>query len=494
MINKIKCLNSLFLLSILLKFSQNYIVIPFKSTNHKLNITYDDSPDFIDKFMKELDKSKIYAVLPIGKPKKETIVYFTMIDYFGILKNICFKGMISSYNPYESKSFTYDPQSTCTYYDLFKAKLGNDNVSLYYNIKMNDYFAVNFNFLIANQTYWNMDDYEIDKYCGKIGLIKRGSYPNYYSNFIEHLKKSDIISSYQWGIFYFDKELSYYVDKDMQNKYDGFYIAGLTDDDYLNIFNMNYISNTYIEMPLFTMLGGKFDQIYFKYKKEKINCSIDTYFENDIDANYIISKKNYFEKITFYFFKIYINKGICIMKNSTDKYSKGEHMIICDLTFKNDLKNFPKLYLFYRELNFTFSLDYKDLFIEINDKIYFLIIYRELSDSVWNFGNILVKKYSFMYDQDKKQIYFIHLKKYELEPKDDEDEDITKDKNNFWSEYKESIIIGVLVLFIIIAAIVGFVFGRKIWEKHRKLRANELDDNYDYTKEIDNEKLSKIMD
>ena len=169
-------------------------------------------------------------------------------------------------------------------------------------------------------------------------------------------------------------------------------------------------------------------------------------------------------------------------------------MIICDLTFKNDLKNFPKLYLFYRELNFTFSLDYKDLFIEINDKIYFLIIYRELSDSVWNFGNILVKKYSFMYDQDKKQIYFIHLKKYELEPKDDEDEDITKDKNNFWSEYKESIIIGVLVLFIIIAAIVGFVFGRKIWEKHRKLRANELDDNYDYTKEIDNEKLSKIID
>ena len=99
-----------------------------------------------------------------------------------------------------------------------------------------------------------------------------------------------------------------------------------------------------------------------------------------------------------------------------------------------------------------------------------------------------------MYDQDKKQIYFIHLKKYELEPKDDEDEEITKDKNNFWSEYKESIIIGVLVLFIIIAAIVGFVFGRKIWEKHRKLRANELDDNYDYTKEIDNENLSKIMD
>ena len=90
-------------------------------------------------------------------------------------------------------------------------------------------------------------------------------------------------------------------------------------------------------------------------------------------------------------------------------------MIICNLEIKNELKDFPKLFLFYHELNFTFSLDYKDLFIEIKNKIYFLIISPERSNYYWNFGNILIKKYSFMFNQDKKQIYFIYLKKYDLE-------------------------------------------------------------------------------
>ena len=39
----------------------------------------------------------------------------------------------------------------------------------------------------------------------------------------------------------------------------------------------------------------------------------------------------------------------------------------------------------------------------------------------------------------------------------------------------------------------GYAFGRKIWEKHRKARANELDDNYDYTKEDSDDKLSDII-
>ena len=52
-------------------------------------------------------------------------------------------------------------------------------------------------------------------------------------------------------------------------------------------------------------------------------------------------------------------------------------MIICNLTIKEELKNIPKLYLPYRELNSIFSLDYKDLFIEINNKIYFLVIHPQ---------------------------------------------------------------------------------------------------------------------
>ena len=154
-------------------------------------------------------------------------------------------------------------------------------------------------------------------------------------------------------------------------------------------------------------------------------------------------------------------------------------MIICNLEIKNELKDFPKLFLFYHELNYTFSLDYKDLFIEIKNKIYFLIISPERSN--------------YMFNKDNKQIYFIHLKKYDLESEDKDDIDNKIYNISFWDKYKLYIIIALLSVFVIISGIIGFIFGRKVWIKNRKRRACELDDNYDYTKNIDNDKTSNII-
>ena len=291
-------LDYIFLILISIKFCDNYIILPFKSVNPKYNLIYDNSSDFIDKFKNELDKNKIYSQLYIGKPQKELILYFTMKDYFVVMNNSCSKGMISSYNPYNSKTFSYDPKSSCTYYDLFNAKLGNDNCSIYNDKQMKESFIANLNILVDNQTYVrNNYEYEPNEFCGKIGLIVRSSYPFYYSNFIDNLKKNDIIKSYQWGMFFFDKEQSYNINREIQDKYEGFYIVGLTEKDYLDIFNIDYISNTYQEMPLFTMLGGKFDKIYFKYLKKTINCSDNIYFEIDIDNNYITCTMDYYENV-----------------------------------------------------------------------------------------------------------------------------------------------------------------------------------------------------
>ncbi len=243
------------------------------------------------------------------------------------------------------------------------------------------------------------------------------------------------------------------------------------------------------------MLGGKFDKIYFKYSGNKINCSENIEFEVDIEKNYITCTKDYYYNIKKYFFNKYFESNICKEIISNDKYDRGDSMIICNLTIKNELKNFPNLCLLYKELNFTFNLDYKELFTEINNKIYFLIISPARINLGWNFGNILIKKYSFMFDQDKKQIYFIHLKKYEMETEDDGNgnNEINEDNNNFKKDYRVFIFLSVLIIFIIIAAIIGFIFGRKIWEKHRKRKAYELDDNYDYSKDNYNENFSNII-
>ena len=124
-------------------------------------------------------------------------------------------------------------------------------------------------------------------------------------------------------------------------------------------------------MPLFTILGGKFIEIYFKNMKNKIICSNNTLFEIDVEQNYIICTKDYYNNIKKYFFNKYFDNNICQEIIADDIYNKGDNMIMCNLEIKNELKDFPKLFLFYHELNFTFSLDYKDLFIEIKNKIYF---------------------------------------------------------------------------------------------------------------------------
>ena len=297
------------------------------------------------------------------------------------------------------------------------------------------------------------------------------------------------------GNFFFGENKNYNIDKEIQNNYDGFYIAGLTESDYLNIFKTNTIYNTYFQNPIYTAIGGKFDKIYFNYLDNIINCSEVTNFEINIEKNYITCPPEYWENIKKYYFNQYFENDKCKEIVSDDKYSKGDSMIICNLTIKEELKNFPKLNLLYKELNANFTLTYKDVFIEIDNKIYFLITYPQGTNLVWNLGKILIKKYSFMFDQDKKQIYYIHFRNDDSAADDEYQNDKSNNdiNNNTRKDNKIYIYLSIIIIFIIIAGIVGFIFGRKIWEKHRKRKAFELDDNYDYTKENDNEYESNII-
>ena len=60
---------------------------------------------------------------------------------------------------------------------------------------MNENFILNMDILVDNQSYSSKkEEYELDKYCGRIGLIVRSAYPYYYSNFISYLKRSSISS------------------------------------------------------------------------------------------------------------------------------------------------------------------------------------------------------------------------------------------------------------------------------------------------------------
>ena len=127
-----------------------------------------------------------------------------------------------------------------------------------------------------------------------------------------------------------------------------------------------------------------------------------------------------------------------------------------------DITKFENINFELKEDNFNFTLDYKDLFYEYNDKYYFLIASRT---GLHNFfvGSVLMKKYDFVFDKFKSSIGF-----YDFSIK------VNKDNNNFVIYI---VIISVLALLIILV-IIYLIW--KYFNKPRNSRKNELNDDYNY--------------
>ena len=95
-----------------------------------------------------------------------------------------------------------------------------------------------------------------------------------------------------------------------------------------------------------------------------------------------------------------------------------------------------------------------------------------------------MKKYPFIFDQDKKKISFVKLDKFGNEINHQKN----KSKNNYSiKKLKDSFLYSLLFIGIII----GLFIGKRIWNKHRKLRANELEERFEY---VSNNKFSKIVE
>ena len=118
-----------------------------------------------------------------------------------------------------------------------------------------------------------------------------------------------------------------------------------------------------------------------------------------------------------------------------------------------------------QQLLYTFNLDYKDLFYEKNGKYFFNVIFDKNNKIQWKLGKPFLKKYVFVYDYDSKTIGFYN----ELLPGGKKSKKIL----NFF--------LNILYFIIIcICGYIGFFYGKKIYDKVRKKRVNEIDDEYEY--------------
>ena len=120
----------------------------------------------------------------------------------------------------------------------------------------------------------------------------------------------------------------------------------------------------------------------------------------------IIGPYEYIIAIEEIFFESYKNKSIC--KRVFDKLD-GEDIfrIICDKDKfgKSDIELFPNLTMRNSELNFPFVLTGKELFMEKNNRINFLIVSKfGKVDIDWILGRIFLYKYQFVMDNDNNLI------------------------------------------------------------------------------------------
>ena len=482
----IKLILNLTLILAEVKFSYNYIVLPFNNIKSNNN----DIKESIQESIKNLlSNEQLYTLILLSDDSTIELYLNTRFYYFFLGKGLCRKDTLSLYSIKNSKYFQNISYCTYNLADIIDVCYSKEKISMFSNIRLNENITLNnLDFLFGTNRY-NKDIHDINKICGYIGLQIEYSNIDYKEyNFIKILKKERVIPTYTWTILYFNDKINYFLPETIRNNNQGLFIFGIEEKDYKELFLTEDIRTTQAK-PRLGMLewGLFFNDVYFlnKTNSDKSSYQNNIKINFDLESNFIKVTKYFFENIEKTLFKWYIEQNICFINENAEQ--DGKYLIICNKEFSKYIQTFPDLYLYNKEFNYTFILTNDELFTTYGNYIFFLIIHKIYYFDNWSLGTIFFKKYPFLFDCDKKTINYINiynrtnitkLKEYNPENK------ISR-LESFWSFFKYiSIFVGIII---------GILIGKKIWDKNRKRRANELIDDYQYESSENENKDKKLF-
>ena len=331
----------------------------------------------------------------------------------------------------------------------------------------------------------------------KIGLAMRGYQGKDRCIYIiDQVKKND--KSVNLTMYNFN----YYNELEKNDKgFDGELIIGAapheTDTGYYNESDFITVSNYVDEYYYTDMWDGKYINFTLHFKNVFFFLNNNNIDENKIYVNTTESDKasidfeigltkcpfQYYTLIKSVFFQQYITTNAC--KETT--ISGGFYGILCDknkLNAKDFYEKFPTIYFEHLDFNYTFTLDSNDLFIEKDGFLYFGLVSQNEKLNNWRFGQPFLKKYRLVFNHDRKSIgYYIKHKEKEYTPE----------------KTKSKVSLGMILLIagialLIVETIIAVVCIKKYKCLNRKKRANELmDDNYDYSSNVNQEDESKAI-
>jgi hypothetical protein len=302
---------------------------------------------------------------------------------------------------------------------------------------------------------------------GLIGLnLEDYTTKNYTKyNFINEMKRIGLIKDYYFSISYTDNN-------------SGEIIFGDLPHNISNKYNKDNYKDSYVDLQTYDLTWKlKLDNIYIA-KKEKasnkvsVGESVTGFFR--IEKSIIEGNERYRKKLLSSFMSEQINKNLCFEVNTQyyfTYYCKGEV----------DISKLDNIYFYSKELDFTFELTYKDLFYhnEKDGNYYFLIVFNNDIDEedlnyIWILGEPIFKKYQFVFNKSSKRlgVYTSYDKSKSGNSSDDNNKSWFA--RNIWS------LIIIFVLLIIIVGL-GIVLYNNIKLKGRKRKANELEDDFEYT-------------
>ena len=288
------------------------------------------------------------------------------------------------------------------------------------------------------------------------------------------LKEANITNSYNFNFLFYDNNNN----EKNKNDYDASILIGENPHEYNKekYSLINYITTRtldYYKEPSWLL---EFQNYYYTENGTKIifrlhNLKVEIKAIFWFHLEYIIGIRDYYLSIKDNYFDNYEKE--CNENLVNSNYT----VFTCDKNFNTD--KFPTLYFYNEEYDFTFELTHKDLFKVIGDKKYFLIIFDKSSNYPWKFGKLFMKKYFFNFDFDQKLIGFY--------------KDLNNNSNeNEKSRQNLSVFLWILWTVLLILTGIGcFLLGKFLYNKNRKKRANELDDDYEYHQKQTQENLNK---
>ena len=498
------------------------IVIPFKINR----IPNTKSSEFdITHFFQEYFFRDFYTSLPTGIPSKKILALLdthSHIFHFGenYLKKNSLNEILDSekiiskqtYDKTESLSFKNISRFHYSNRELKTASLCSEIFILYTDILMEKFVSIgDVKFIIDDDVQENLHI--------RIGLGKPLT-KDYVGppHFIQSLFDVNAIKDQTWTIKF--------------NKNGGLFILGEEPHKYEDITldkryqRKNYfITESLSSVEYHNPISIKVQDVYLinnknKNKKEEITINEDKGCYLNYNNGFITATKEYWDYIKKNFFNEFFNSNICkeelIKFNLEEDIVKSYYVISCDKSKfteedKIKLDEFPTIIFYIFDYNYKFELTKDDVFTEVNNILYFMIIYkRDIFNNpdlvFWDLGLPFLQKYQFVHNYEKKTIgFYLPEKEEEIEEplpsenneekqsdininpnenkngndmnknKNKDDNDNDKDKNNNLAIY---IIIGIIVGILLL--ILAFCLGKNLYQQ-RKRKANELEENFDYT-------------